>query len=316
MARAADPAGRARLEIALPEGTNAMGTLDGQPIGFIGLGLMGRPMAENLREAGASLTIFNRSRGVVDELARTGMTPADSPRAVAEAAPVTVLMVSDTPAVEAVMAGPEGVLDGLRPGDLVVDMGTTAVAVTRALGERVRAAGGEYVDAPVSGGEIGARTGTLTIMAGGEAAAVERAMPVMRAMGERITHVGAVGAGQVAKAANQVIVGLTIGAVAEALALARRAGVDPAKVRQALRGGFADSRILELHGERMIERAFAPGGKARTQRKDIAQALELAREAGIDLPALALNLELWDRMIENGWGELDHSALIKLFEPD
>ncbi|NIW86625.1 MAG: NAD-binding protein [Gammaproteobacteria bacterium] len=291
-----------------------MKPLEGMSIGFIGLGLMGRPMSLNLREAGARLVIHNRSRGVVDELAAQGMTAAGSARELADLAPIVVLMVSDTSAVETVLFGEDGALHGLHPGALIIDMGTTEVMATRRFAQRAAQAGAEYVDAPVSGGQVGAEEGALVIMAGGSASAVMRARPIFEVLGRRTTHVGSVGAGQVAKAANQIIVGLTIGAVAEALTLARRAGVDPARVREALAGGFADSRILELHGQRMIEGRFDPGGKVVTQRKDLAQALALAQTLGLELPAAHLNLALYDRLIAAGGGQLDHSALIKVLE--
>lgn len=294
--------------------TESMPPLKEQDIGFIGLGLMGRPMCKNLQLAGANLLIYNRSRVKVDELAKQGMSPASSPQEVAERTDTIVIMVSDTPAVEKVLTAPDGVISGLKPGTLVIDMGTTAVQATRRLAGEVRKRGAEYVDAPVSGGVVGAEAATLSIMAGGLEIAVARAMPLFRALGKNITHVGDVGAGQVAKAANQVIVGLTIGAVAEALTLAKRSGVDPAKVRKALQGGFAASRILEVHGERMIKGTFEPGGKAVTQRKDLFQALELAQSFGLELPATALNMALYDRLIESGGGELDHSALVKVID--
>lgn len=283
-------------------------------IGFIGLGLMGKPMARNLHAAGARMIIYNRSPGVVEELAAEGMEPAANPAAVVAAAETTILMLPDTPAVEAVLLGGDGVVRELRPGGLVIDMGTTAVTDTRRFAERVAAAGGEYVDAPVSGGTIGAEEGALIIMAGGSDAAMQRAMPIFAVLGKRTTHVGGIGAGQIAKAANQVIVGLTIGAVAEALTLARRAGADPGRVREALRGGFADSRILEVHGRRMIDGDFRPGGKCVTQRKDLTQALQLAETLGLDLPATRLCRDLYDRLIAAGYGELDHAALVKVLE--
>ncbi len=291
-----------------------MGTLSGITIGFIGLGLMGRPMSLNLHRAGAELVIYNRSRGVVDELVGVGIEAAASPKDVAERAPIIVLMVSDTPAVERVLFDDDGVIHGLQPNGLVIDMGTTAVMATRRFAERIGNAGADYADAPVSGGQVGAEAATLAIMVGASKDAFARAKPIFKVLAKNITHVGEVGAGQVAKAANQIIVGLTIGAVAEALALAKRAGVDPAKVRQALAGGFAASRILEVHGLRMVDQTFDPGGKATTQRKDLAQALELAQELGMELPATALNRDLYDKLIEMGGGELDHSALIKVLE--
>lgn len=291
-----------------------MGTLSDITIGFIGLGLMGRPISLNLHRAGAELIIYNRSRGVVDELVGVGIEAATSPKDVAERAPIIVLMVSDTPAVERVLFGDDGVAQGLQTGAIVIDMGTTAVTATRNFAQQIKAKGAHYVDAPVSGGQVGAEAATLAIMVGASEDAFARAKPIFKVLAKNITHVGEVGAGQVAKAANQIIVGLTIGAVAEALALAKRAGVDPAKVRQALAGGFAASRILEVHGLRMVDQTFDPGGKATTQRKDLAQALELAQQLGMELPATALNRDLYDKLIEMGGGELDHSALIKVLE--
>jgi 3-hydroxyisobutyrate dehydrogenase-like beta-hydroxyacid dehydrogenase len=295
------------------EDTAPMSTLDGRTIGFIGLGLMGKPMARNLNAAGAAMIVNNRSPGVVDELSGEGMTPAATPADAAAEADTVILMLPDTPVVETVLAG---LLGSLRPGALVIDMGTTGVIATRAFAKDVESAGGAYIDAPVSGGTIGATGGTLTIMAGGTEAAISRARPIFEVLGQKTTHVGAVGTGQVAKAANQVIVGLNIGAVAEALVLAAKSGADPARVRDALGGGFADSRILEVHGQRMIEGQFAPGGKCTTQRKDMDQALELARELGFEMPATALSRDLYDKVIEAGFGDLDHSALIKAIDPD
>jgi len=289
-----------------------MKSLKGRTIGFIGLGLMGKPMALNLQAAGARLIINNRSQGVVEELAGLGMVAAPSPAAVAAQAEAIILMLPDTPTVQAVLLGQDGVVSGLRAGSIVIDMGTTKVMETRRFAEAVARAGGDYVDAPVSGGTIGAESGALTIMAGGADGPLTRVIPLFEVLGKSTTHVGDIGAGQVAKAANQVIVGLNIGAVAEALTLARRAGVDPAKVREALKGGFADSRILEVHGQRMVTGDFRPGGKCVTQRKDLSQALELARDLGFDLPATHLCMELYDKVIAAGHGELDHSALIKV----
>jgi 2-hydroxy-3-oxopropionate reductase len=291
-----------------------MSLLEGTKIGFIGLGLMGKPMAVNLSQAKARLTIYNRSRSVVDELAMLGMDPAATPAAVARECDRVIIMVADTPAVEAVLLGDNGVVSGLRPNGLIIDMGTTKVTATRRFAKAVTDGGGDYVDAPVSGGTIGAESGELIIMAGGSDQAMARAMPIFEVLGKRTTHVGGVGTGQVAKAANQVIVGLNIGAAAEALTLAKHAGADPAKVRDALKGGFADSRILEVHGNRMVTGDFRPGGKCTTQRKDLFQAIELAEELGIELPATRLCMELYDKLIAAGHGDLDHSALIKVLE--
>lgn len=295
-----------------------MGALSGRTIGFVGLGLMGKPMARNLAAAGAFMTIASRSPGPVAELAAEGMNAADSAKAVAAASEIVIVMVTDTPSARAVIAGPDGVIEGLSPGKVVIDMGTTAVAATRELAAKVVAAGCQWIDAPVSGGSLGATDGALTIMAGGSAAAMKAAAPIFEVLGRRCTHIGEAGAGQVAKAVNQNIVGLTIAAVAEGMALARKAGIDPAKVREALNveGGFAQSRIMDLHGQRMIDGAFEPGGRVTVQHKDVHQGLELAEQLGVRLPSLERNVELWDAMIENGWGGLDHSALIKLIEGD
>lgn len=293
-----------------------MKEIQGKHVGLIGLGFMGKPMARNLAAVGAIMTVHNRSRASVDELVAEGMTPAASPSEVAANCDIIITMLSDTPAVAAVLTGPGGVFEGLSAGKLVIDMGTTKVPETRSFAKTAAENDALYVDAPVSGGTIGAENGTLTIMAGGADDAFLRAQPVLSVLGERITHVGPVGTGQVAKAANQVIVGLNIGAVAEALALARRAGADPAKVREALSGGFADSRILEVHGQRMIDGAFEPGAKSTIQRKDMDQALELAGQLGLDMPATSLSRDLYDKLIADGGGDLDHAALIKAIDPD
>ena len=291
-----------------------MTSLKDQTIGFVGLGLMGMPMCKNLIAAGADVVATTRSPDALTTIAGAGAKTVANPQTVAESADVVVIMVADTIAVEAVLFGEQGILAGVASSSLVIDMGTTAVTRTRAYATRIAEAGGAYVDAPVSGGTLGAEAGSLTIMAGGDEQAIERARPVLEVLGSRLTHVGPVGTGQVAKAANQVIVGLNIGAVAEALMLAAHAGADPARVREALKGGFADSRILEVHGQRMIERAFAPGGKVTTQRKDMAQALELAAELDIEMPATNLNKSLYEKLIEDGDGGLDHSALIKALD--
>ena len=289
-----------------------MTTLSGYHLGFIGLGLMGRPMCLHLHKAGARLTIHNRSRAVVEQLIGPGIEAANKPAEVARQADIVVVMVSDTPAVEQVLFGPDGLVGGLRAGSLVIDMGTTAATATRDFAHRLQQAGADLIDAPVSGGQIGARDAMLAIMAGGTDAAIVRALPLFEVLGKTFTHVGEVGAGQVAKAANQVIVGLNIGAVAEALALANSAGVDMKKVREALLGGFAASRVLEVHGQRMIDESFAPGGKSTTQHKDLRQALDLGASYGLSLPATELNLNLYQALIDQGDGALDHSALFKL----
>ena len=291
-----------------------MNSLAEHTLGFIGLGLMGRPMCLNLRQAGAHMIVHNRSRGVIDEIRGPGVEAADSPAGVARSASTVVLMLTDTQAVKQVMFGATGLIEGLQPGSLVIDMGTTAVSTTREIAAQLAVRDIAFVDAPVSGGQIGAIAGTLAIMAGGEADAIVRASPLFEVLGASFTHIGGPGAGQVAKAANQVIVGLNIGAVAEALALAESAGADPAKVRQALMGGFAASRILEVHGQRMIDHRFEPGAKITTQCKDLQQALDLGSQYGQELPATALNLSLFNSLVERGQGGLDHSALIKALQ--
>lgn len=289
-------------------------TLNGTTIGFIGLGLMGKPMCRNLMEAGATLVVTNRSVEPRNEMAESGAAAVDTPADVAARARIIIVMVADTAAVASVLAGENGLISNLREDTLVIDMGTTAVPATRGFAEQVAEKDADYVDAPVSGGTIGAESGDLTIMAGGSDEAFSRALPALQVLGSRITHVGSVGAGQVAKAANQVIVGLNIGAVAEALALAKAAGVDPGKVREALQGGFADSRILEVHGQRMVESDYRLGARCTTQRKDMHQALEFADTLGLDMPATALSRILYDRLIETGGADLDHSALFKLLD--
>jgi 2-hydroxy-3-oxopropionate reductase len=298
----------------MPEAATDSGAraLRGRCIGFAGLGLMGRPMCRNLHAAGAELHLWNRTGGVAEALGLAGAVIADSPAALARACDTVITMVADTAAVEQVLFGADGLAAALAPGAMVIDMGTTAAMATREFAARLAERGLDYVDAPVSGGEIGAVEGSLTVMAGGSEAALVRARPVLEVLGSRITHVGGVGAGQVAKAANQVVVGLNIGAVAEALALVMAAGVDPAKVREALLGGFAASRVLEVHGQRMIDQAFAPGAKVTTQHKDMRQAVELGEALGQQLPATELGRDLFAELIERGDGGLDHSALIRL----
>jgi 2-hydroxy-3-oxopropionate reductase len=283
-------------------------------IGFIGLGIMGKPMAGNLLAAGYPLTVHNRSRGPVEELAAAGATPAGSPREVAATTDVVITVLPDSPDVEAVVLGPNGVADGIREGALYIDMSTIVPAVSRRIATVLCEHGVDAVDAPVSGGEPAARAGNLSIMAGGSDEAVERARPIFEVLGKATTHIGPPGAGQVAKAANQVVVALTIQAVAEALVLARKAGVDPERVRDALLGGFAQSRILDLHGQRMLAGAYEPGFKLRLHRKDLAIALQIGREERAPLFATAQAAELMDALLAQGAGDRDHSALVTLYE--
>ena len=252
---------------------------------------MGKPMARNLKRAGAEMVVHNRSQAAMEELAAEGMRVAATPAETVMRSGTVITMLTDTPALEEVIAGKSGILEAAGPDTLVIDMSTAKMLTTKDLAARIKRCGGAYVDAPVSGGTMGAKQGTMSIMAGGDESALARAMPVLKVLGGKVTHVGGIGAGQVVKAANQVIVGLTICAVAEALVLAKHAGVDPAKVRKALGGGFADSKILEVHGQRMIEDSFLPGARSTVQRKDMDQALELAATLGIELPATSLSRE-------------------------
>ena len=283
-------------------------------IGFVGLGVMGAPMASNLIKAGATVTVHNRGRGAVEALAAEGAETADNSREVAEASDVVITMLPDSPDVEDVVLGEDGVAEGLREGGLLIDMSTITPATARAVHAALAERGVEAVDAPVSGGQPAAQSGDLSIMAGGSEAAFERARPVFDVLGKSAVHIGPPGAGQVAKAANQIVVALTIQAVAEALVLARKAGVDPAKVREALLGGFAQSKILEAHGQRMLDRSFDPGFRLELHRKDLAIALQTAREEGVPLLATAQAAELMNALLAQGAGDRDHSALVQVYE--
>jgi 2-hydroxy-3-oxopropionate reductase len=283
-------------------------------IGFIGLGIMGRPMARHLADAGFSLAVHSRSPGPVDELVAAGAQARVSPADVAAGADVVITMLPDTPDVELVLFGENGVASRLRTGSLVVDMSTIDPLATRRFAESLRAMGADMVDAPVSGGERGAVEGTLSIMVGGTEDDVTRAMPLLRAMGTTIVHVGDSGAGQVAKACNQLVVASTIQAVAEALVLAERAGVDPRRVREALLGGFAGSKILEIHGQRMLDRTFTPGFRSRLHLKDARIVLDTAERVSSAVPAFEVVADALRRLVDGGGGELDHSALFTLLE--
>jgi 2-hydroxy-3-oxopropionate reductase len=278
-------------------------------LGFIGLGIMGKPMARNLIEAGFALTVHSRTRGPVDELVAAGAARASSPREVAAASDITISMLPDTPEVEQVLVGSDGVRDGATPGSLVIDMSSIDPGPTRAIADSLAARKVGMLDAPVSGGERGAIDGTLSIMVGGDAEAFDRAMPVLEVLGANVVHVGPSGAGQVAKACNQLVVAATIEAVAEALLLAERSGVDPAKVREALLGGFAGSKILEVHGQRMLDRAFDPGFRIRLHRKDARIVEEAAAAVGSPIPAFAAVAAQLQRAVDAGDGERDHSGL-------
>ncbi|QFU02795.1 2-hydroxy-3-oxopropionate reductase [Halomonas sp. THAF5a] len=282
-------------------------------IGFIGLGIMGRPMAGHLLDAGHALTTVRR--GTLDEtLAAKGMQALDNPKAVAEASEVIITMVPDTPDVEEVLFGEGGVIEGLKPGTLVIDMSSIAPIPTQDFARRVHEAGGEYVDAPVSGGEGGAINAALTIMVGATEEGFERATPILEVMGKTITHIGGHGAGQTCKVANQIVVALTIEAVSEGLLFASRAGADVAKVRESLLGGLAQSKILDVHGERMIERTFDPGFKVKLHQKDLNLALEGARTLNLSLPGTANAQQLLQACAAHGGADWDHAGMVRALE--
>ncbi|WP_303787090.1 NAD(P)-dependent oxidoreductase [Azovibrio restrictus] len=283
-------------------------------IGFIGLGIMGRPMALNLLTAGHEVRVWARRPESMAPLLEAGAQAGESPAALGGWAELVISMVADAPDVRQVLLGEQGVARTPRSGLVAVDMSTIAPAAARAIGTDLAAAGVDFVDAPVSGGEAGAIAGTLSIMAGGSEAAFARALPAFEAMGKNIVHVGGMGAGQVAKAANQVVTGMGVLAVAEAFNFARCSGVDPAKVREALLGGFAYSRILENHGQRMLDRNFKPGFKAWMHQKDMNIVMETAFELGLALPGSATAAQMFNALVGQGMGEEDSIALLKLLE--
>jgi 2-hydroxy-3-oxopropionate reductase len=288
-------------------------TKSGLKLGFIGLGIMGTPMAGHLLKAGH--TLFVQTRGKVPaELADAGATVCTTARGVAERADIVFIMVPDTPDVQQVLFGEYGVASGLARGKTVIDCSSIDPIATRGFAQRIQALGCDYLDAPVSGGEVGARAASLTIMVGGEPAAFERLRPLFELMGKNVTLVGSAGDGQVCKVANQIIVALNIAAVGEALVFASKAGADPAKVRQALMGGFAASRILEVHGERMIRRTFNPGFRIALHQKDLNLALQGARQLGVALPQTANAAQLMQSCVALGHGQSDHSALVQALE--
>jgi 2-hydroxy-3-oxopropionate reductase len=283
-------------------------------IGFIGLGLMGRPMAKNLMKAGHRLIVHNRSRAVVDELAAEGATSAFSPKEVAASAEVVITMLPEDSHVEAVVFGNQGVIESICPDAVLVDMSTISPTTARKLAEILAARGVHMLDAPVSGGVEAATEATLTIMVGGKPNIFKRILPIFKKIGKNINYIGDHGAGQVTKAANQIIVGITIQAVAEAFIFAKKSGVDPARVHQAVMGGYAQSRVLELHGKRMLDRNFQPGGKVRSHRKDIEIALSVAREQGICLPGTSMISQLFNALAARGGLDWDHSSVIRVLE--
>jgi len=283
-------------------------------IGFIGLGIMGNPMAKNLLKAGYPMTVMDINSDFVKDVVNEGATGVPTSREVAEKSDVIITMVPDSPEVEQVVFGERGVILGIRSGMLFIDMSTIAPATSRRVYEALSEKGVDALDAPVSGGDVGAKAGTLSIMVGGTDAAFQRALPIFEALGKNIVHIGKAGAGQVTKACNQIIVGMTIQAVAEAMTLAKKSGVDIVKVRDALLGGFAQSRILDLHGKRIIDGNYQPGFKIKLHRKDMNIALQTGRDLSVPLYGTALVAEQMDAILAQGNGELDHSALALFME--
>jgi 2-hydroxy-3-oxopropionate reductase len=287
-----------------------------EPVGFVGLGTMGLPMARRLVTAGFRVVVWNRHAARAEALAAAGAAVAPDPAALAEAAPVVLTMLPDLPQVEDVLKRSDGrgLLAGMRAGSVLVVMGTVSPVGVRALGERLAAAGVGVVDAPVSGGDVGAEQGTLSIMVGGADADAARVRPFLEAMGTTVDHLGPLGAGQLAKACNQIVVGAAIAALSEAVVLARKGGLDPARVLGVLAGGLAGSRVLELKGAKMLRRDFQPGGAAAFQHKDLGFALAAARAAGVALPLTALVDQLFGAACWNGFGGDDHSVLVRVIE--
>ncbi len=287
---------------------------DKPTVGFIGLGIMGKPMALNVLKAGFPLVVHNRSHGPVEELVAAGAEDGGSPKGVAQRAEIILMCLPDSPDVQKVVEGPNGVFEGISPGKVIVDMSTISPVVARDLAAKAEKLGAEMLDAPVYGGDIGAREGTLSIMVGGKPEVFERVLPVFQAMGKNIVRVGDAGAGQVTKACNQIVVGVTLEAISEALLLATKAGVDPVRVREALLGGFAQSRVLDAHGQRVLDRNFRPGFKAGLHHKDLKIALDTGRTYGVPLLATSLVHELMGSLVATGRAEEDHAALVTVLE--
>jgi len=283
-------------------------------IGFIGLGIMGRPMGLNLIKAAYPLSIYARRPDMMEALAHQGATACESPQEVASQSDVIFTMVSDTPDVEHVILGEKGIIHGAQPDSVVIDMSTISPSATRRIAETLGKQGIQILDAPVSGGEQGAIDGTLSIMVGGKEDIFQRVLPIFEVLGKNIVHAGEHGAGQVTKACNQIVIAQTLVAITEAFILAKVSGVDPAKVRAALLGGFAGSRVLETHGQRILDHNFEPGFKARLHQKDMRISMEAAHELGIALPGAALATQQLNALIGEGLGEEDSSALATILE--
>jgi 2-hydroxy-3-oxopropionate reductase len=292
-----------------------MGSRMSGRVGFVGLGLMGAPMARNLMEAGHELVLYNRTRDKAEELARRGDAKVvDSPREVARESAITFTMLPGPPEVEEVIAGERGILEGAREGSLIVDMSTSSPILAQELTRIARNRRVGMLDAPVSGADVGAREGTLSIMVGGEEEHLERAKPLFDVMGENVVHVGPPGTGQVVKACNQIVVALTIEAVSEALVLGVRAGVDPGKVLDVLSGGLAANKVMEVKREKLLSHDFTPGGKVESHRKDLTIALEASRRYGVPLPVTGLVDQMFGSLMASGRSGWDHASLIKLLE--
>jgi len=281
-------------------------------VGFIGLGIMGKPMAENLIEAGYDLVVYNRTREKAEEL--DGATVADSPKEVAEQSDIVITMLPDSPQVEEVLAGEEGVFEGIREGALLVDMSTISPVVTEELSDKAKEKGASMLDAPVSGGDVGAIEGTLSIMVGGSEEDFERALPLFEVMGGTVTHVGPSGTGQIVKAANQIVVALTIEAVSEALVLGSKGGVAPEKILDVLGGGLAGNKVMEAKREKLLEHSFDPGFRIELHHKDLGIALAAGREYGVTLPVTAIVDQMLQDLEMRGRGDRDHSAILTLIE--
>lgn len=282
-------------------------------VGFVGLGIMGAPMAVNLLKGGHELFVFTRGQ-TPKSVTEAGATVCANGTEVARQADVIITMVPDTPHVEDALFGEDGIAAGLSKGKIVIDMSSISPVATKEFAKKITDLGCEYLDAPVSGGEVGAKAASLTIMIGGQQAAFDQVKPLFELMGKNITLVGGYGDGQITKVANQIIVALTIEAVGEALLLASKAGADPAKVREALMGGFANSRILEVHGERMVKRTFDPGFRIELHQKDLNLALTTGRQLGVALPSTAIAQELFNTCAAHGGAGQDHSALVRALE--
>jgi len=281
-------------------------------VGFIGLGIMGKPMAENLIEAGHELVVYNRTREKAEDL--DGATVAENPKEVAEQSDVIITMLPDSPQVEEVLAGEDGVFEGIQKGALIVDMSTISPVVTEELSEKAREKGASMLDAPVSGGDVGAIEGTLSIMVGGSEEDFERALPLFEVMGGTVTHVGPSGTGQIVKAANQIVVALTIEAVSEALVLGSKGGVAPEKILDVLGGGLAGNKVMEAKREKMLEHSFDPGFRIELHHKDLGIALAAGREYGVTLPVTAIVDQMLETLKLRGKGDQDHSAILTLIE--